>query len=254
MLTFCVLGSGSSGNSAYISDGKTSILLDAGFSAKEILKRLSAAGLGGAKIDAIVVSHEHGDHARGSGVIARKLGAPIYINRRTYEKAKNVIGEKVAIKYFENGDPFLVDSMRVEPFAIPHDAANPSAFIFHNENRKLAHVTDIGYATDLLRNKISDADYLVVEANHEPEMLKAGPYPWPLKQRIASRSGHLSNIDCEKLLQNVFHSNLQGVTFAHLSETNNNPDLVAEIGKQTLGGVAYQVASQGRPGPLVVVE
>ena len=254
MLKYCVLGSGSSGNCSFISDGKTSLLLDAGFSAKEIIRRLKSAQLDGSAISGIVISHEHGDHARGAGVIARKLSLPIYINRRTYERTKNVIGDKVTIKHFENGSTFRVGSIGVEPFSIPHDAADPSAFIFQNENRKLAHVTDIGYATDLLKNKVTGADYIVIEANHEPEMLQAGPYPWPLKQRIASRSGHLSNNDCKELLEKVIHSNLQGVTFAHLSETNNNPDLVAQIGEQTLGGVSCHVASQSNPGPVVVVE
>lgn len=254
MLTFCALGSGSSGNCSYISDGENSLLLDAGFSAKEILRRLKIANLDPASIDAIVVSHEHSDHLRGVGVTARRLNVPIYINRGAYEKAKHVIGDKVRINHFTTGDKFNVASIGVDPFSIAHDAADPAAFVFSNRGQRLAHVTDVGSVTLLLKKRIADIDYLVIEANHEPEMLQAGPYPWPLKQRIASRTGHLSNPDCARLLSDVIHANLQGVTFAHLSEINNMPAMVTQIAEQVLGDIPHHVAAQGTPGPVVRVE
>lgn len=256
MIRFCSLGSGSSGNASYIGSGAGGLLLDAGFSAKEIKTRLAAAEIDAGRIAGIVVSHEHSDHAKGAGVIARALNIPLFVNERTWERMRHGAGKVADVVHFSNGDGFAVGGVDVTPFSIPHDAVDPSAFVFSVGNTRLTFVTDAGYVTGLITGKATGADYLVVEANHDPEMLKAGPYPWELKQRIASRSGHLSNGACESLLAETIHPSLQGVTFAHLSETNNNPYVVEQFAKLVLERfkTPFHLARQHAPGPVTIVE
>lgn len=256
MIRFCSLGSGSSGNASFIGNGKKGLLLDAGFSGKELKARMSAAGIDAGEIAGIVLSHEHTDHCKGAGIMARALGVPLFINERTWEKVKHMAGKVADVVFIANGVEIEIGGLSVAPFSIPHDAADPSAFVFTAGGTRLAFITDTGYPTGLMAQKIKDADYMALEANHDPAMLKAGPYPWELKQRIASRTGHLSNDDCRSLLGDAVHANLQGVTFAHLSETNNNPDLVRLMGRQLLdtGKIPFEVATQSRPGPLITIE
>lgn len=255
MMRLCLLGSGSSGNCVYIGDGGGALLLDAGFSAKETLGRMNAAGLDPATVKAIVISHEHGDHVRGAGPLSRKLGVPVYMNEPTHGKIKNVIGKTPGVEIFETGQAFSVNGLSVTPFSISHDGADPCAFVLGDGNRRAAVLTDVGHVTRLVEERVRDVDYLVVEANHDYEMLMAGPYPWPLKQRVASRLGHLSNEACATFLEGFAHANLQGVALAHISRTNNNADLVRLMAGDTLGGGApFIVASQDAPTQVVTVE
>ena len=256
MIRFCSLGSGSSGNSFYVGNGAGAVLLDAGFSGKETMARLREAGLDPGSIRAVMISHEHTDHVKGAGVVARMLDVPVCLSEKTYERAKKAMGRVPGIVHFSVGERFDAEGMDVASFSIPHDAADPCAFVFHSSGTRMAVVTDAGSATMLIEERLRGVDYIVVEANHDPDMLKAGPYPWELKQRIASRVGHMSNEACAGLVRKVAHSGLQGVTFAHLSRTNNNPDLVRLMAEEALGeaGTPYSVASQDRPGPIVNVE
>ncbi len=256
MIQLCVLGSGSSGNCSYISDGQSALLLDAGFSAKEIFRRMKEVGLDPGDLRGIVISHEHSDHVKGAGVVSRKLDIPVYINGPTYSKIKNVIGEIKQLINFETGSTFALNGISVNPFSISHDCADPCAFVFEHDATRLGFVTDSGYVTTLIKEKLKGVDYLVIESNHDPEVLKAGPYPWALKQRIASRSGHLSNEASAELVGNILHSDLQGVTFAHLSKTNNNPHLVDVTARSVLeqGGTPFCVASQDTPGGMITVK
>jgi phosphoribosyl 1,2-cyclic phosphodiesterase len=254
-MEICVLGSGSSGNAAWIGHRDGAILLDAGFSFKEILARLKKAGLDAGKLRAVVVSHEHTDHIRGIGPLARALKLPVYINSPTYERIRHIIGHIQRVELFETGSDFEVDGIRAHPFSISHDSADPCGFIFGVDGKRTGYMTDTGHATTLIRRMLAGMDYLVVESNHDEAMLMAGPYPWSLKKRIASRQGHLSNADCAQLVTDLIHPGLQGVTLAHLSETNNNPDLVRIEAENALGGRApICVASQREPLGLTRVE
>ncbi|MBF0171495.1 MAG: MBL fold metallo-hydrolase [Nitrospinae bacterium] len=256
MIRLCSLGSGSSGNASFIGNGAAGLLLDAGFSGKELKARMAAAGIDAGQIAGIVLSHEHTDHCRGAGIMARSLGVPLFVNERTWGKVKHMAGKVADVVHVANGAEIEIGGLGVTPFSIPHDAADPSAFVFTAGGTRLTFITDTGYPTGLMAQKMKEADYLVLEANHDPDMLKAGPYPWELKQRIASRTGHLSNEDCRSLLADALHAKLQGVTFAHLSETNNNPDLVRLMGRQLLDGlrVPFEVATQSKPGPMICIE
>lgn len=256
MITICALGSGSSGNCFYIGNGKSALLLDAGFSGKEIISRLKARGLDPSAIGGVVVSHEHVDHVRGAGIMARMLDTPLYVNEKTYLAVKNEMGRIEEVIHFQTGAVFDARGFEITPFSVPHDAADPCGFVFGRDGVSVAVVTDAGVSTMLIEEKIREVDYMVLEANHDPSMLMAGPYPWPVKQRIASREGHMSNEACAELLGNVRHAGLQGVTFAHVSETNNNRELVRQMAEDALGGagVPFDIASQGSPGAVINVE
>jgi len=256
LIRLCALGSGSSGNCVYVGNGGSALLLDAGFSGKEISSRLKTAGIDAESIRGVVVSHEHSDHVKGVGVIARVLKIPVYVNEKTYQRIKKHMGKVPDVVRFNTGEPFEAAGIEVAPFSIPHDAADPCAFIFRSGEAKVAVVTDAGSETTLIEEKLLQADYIMIEANHDVEMLKAGPYPWPVKQRIASQTGHLSNEACAGLLGKVAGADLQGVMFAHLSTTNNNPDLVRLMAGQILqdAGIPHIVAEQNNPSAMVYVE
>lgn len=256
MIHLCALGSGSSGNCFYIGSETGGVLMDAGFSAKETFARLNAVGVALSKIKGIVVSHEHTDHVKGLGPLARKLNVPVHVNSGTLSQVGVRAGTLPAIRVFRSGEAFEAGGLEVTPFSIPHDAADPCAFVFRVNGTSVAVATDAGSATTLIRDKMRGVSHIALESNHDISMLMAGPYPWELKQRIASRFGHLSNESCGELLSELIHPGLQGVTLAHLSKINNNVDLVRLMAEDALNGsgVAYQIAGQDAPGPLIAVE
>lgn len=256
MLHLCALGSGSSGNCFYIGSETGGVLMDAGFSAKETFARLNAVGISLSKIKGIVVSHEHSDHVKGLGPVARKLNVPVHANSATLSAFPASVGVLPAVRVFRPGEPFEAGRLEVTPFSIPHDAADPCAFVFRVNGASVAVATDTGSATTLIRERMRGVSHIALESNHDISMLMAGPYPWELKQRIASRSGHLSNESCGELLRELIHPGLQGVTLTHLSKINNNVDLVRLMADDALNnsGVPYQIAGQDAPGPLIAVE
>lgn len=256
MIHLCTLGSGSSGNCFYIGTETGGVLMDAGFSAKETFSRLNAVGIALSKIKGVVISHEHSDHVKGLGPVARKLNIPVHISHSTLSQVAARAGALPAIRIFNSGEPFEAGGLEVTPFSIPHDAADPCAFVFRVNGTSVAVATDAGSATTLIRDKMRGVSHIAIESNHDIAMLMAGPYPWELKQRIASRSGHLSNESCAELLKELIHPGLQGVTLAHISKINNNVDLVRLTADDALSasGVPYNIATQDTPGPLVVVE
>ncbi|MGD9056648.1 MAG: MBL fold metallo-hydrolase [Desulfobacterales bacterium] len=226
-LAVCVLASGSRGNAIFVSDGTTGILLDAGLSASEIKRRLNSRGLSPKDLDAILLSHEHSDHIQSVGVLSRQLKLPIYLSRKIKKKA--ALGNSVhELRTFESGLPFQINDMAVHPFSISHDAADPVGFTIGQNGRRIGIATDLGFVTPQLTAHLQGCHLLIIEANHDPEMLMNGPYPWPLKKRIQSRRGHLSNQQSKHLLQKLQHRHLQHVILAHLSETNNNPQKVLD--------------------------
>ncbi|MGH9406860.1 MAG: MBL fold metallo-hydrolase [Terriglobia bacterium] len=220
----CVLGSGSKGNSTWVATERTRVLVDAGFSRRETYARLRAAGERPETCSAILISHEHTDHINGLQRLATDLKCPVYLNAST--RAAIEWSAKVeSIGVVEAGTSFTVGDIEISPFSIPHDAADPVAFTLEAEGVKIAVVTDLGYVTELVNQRVRGANCLIFESNHDLDMLKIGPYPWHVKQRVMSRQGHLSNLATAAFLSAEFDGASQVLVLAHLSETNNHPEL-----------------------------
>jgi phosphoribosyl 1,2-cyclic phosphodiesterase len=235
-LRVCVLGSGSRGNSTWIRTERTCLLVDAGFGRKETLARLSAVGESLENCKAILVSHEHQDHISGLRALALRLKIPIYISAATrdvitWDPRFQASG---AFEVFTPGETFVIGDVEVHPFSIPHDAADPVAFTFEAEGIKAAVVTDLGYIPEVVKQRVRGCHCLVFESNHDVEMLRVGPYPWFVKQRVMSRHGHLSNNSTAQFLSEDYDGAAQVLVLAHLSETNNHPEIVRMTATEAL--------------------
>ena len=254
-LAVCNLASGSKGNATYVSDGNTSILVDAGLSGIELQRRLESRNLSPESLDAILITHEHTDHIRGAGILSRRFKLPVYINRKT-EAASPGLGRLHAIKSFQCGSTFKIGYLTIHPFSISHDAEDPAGFTIGRNGTSMAIATDLGIATSMVKEHLKHCSLLVLEANHDPQMLETGPYPWPLKQRIQSRVGHLSNSDSQKLLHDLQHEKLQHVILAHLSEINNTPQKAFEEVARAITRCDAQltVADQYSSGPVIYLK
>ena len=248
----CVLASGSKGNAIYISNQSTSILIDAGLSGTQIVQRLQSRNIHPETLSGIVVTHEHSDHIQGVGVLSRRFGLPVYITRETHHACPR-LGRLSASQYFRSGSEFHIEHLTIHPFSISHDASDPVGFIVSTNGIRIGVATDLGMVTGLVKTRLRNCDALVLEANHDPEMLINGPYPWPLKQRIQSRNGHLSNQDTRMLLSDLKNDRLKHVVLAHLSETNNSPQKVLNSVTAALNGcdVQIEVARQDRCSKLI---
>ncbi|MBW1889014.1 MAG: MBL fold metallo-hydrolase [Deltaproteobacteria bacterium] len=255
-LSVCMLASGSKGNAVYISDGGTTLLIDAGLSGVEIERRLQAHSLDPRNIDAMIVSHEHADHIRGVGILSRRFNIPVYISKKTGREASTTIGNIGDMRTFSCGHSFSINSLEVHPFSTTHDAEDPAGFTISRNGQKIGIATDLGIATAMVKQNLKGCNLLILEANHDPEMLMNGPYPWPLKQRIKGRTGHLSNQASGELLSELKHDKLQHVILAHLSETNNTPaKALREVGPALEGCQArIHVATQDLCGELLDLE
>ncbi len=252
-LAVCILASGSKGNALFVSSGSASILIDAGLSGIEIERRLKSRGLRPDDLDAILVSHEHTDHIQGVGVLSRRFNLPVYINHKTQKAAASYLGDIHDFIRFECGSSFIIKDLTIHPFSIPHDAEDPVGFTINQNGTKIGIATDLGIATSMVKEHLKGCSLLILEANHDVDMLINGPYPWPLKQRISSRSGHLSNKASKKLLKEVQHDQLQHVMLAHLSEVNNTPQKAIDEISQALTdcNIQLNVASQYKCGKLL---
>jgi phosphoribosyl 1,2-cyclic phosphodiesterase len=231
----CLLASGSKGNAIFVEAGGTRLLIDAGLSARELTSRLASIGVEGSEIDAILITHEHTDHTRGAGTLARKLKVPLLASYPTSRECSRLFGKTKCVE-FESGYPFAVNDIQIDPFPITHDACDPVGFLIESHEGKIGVATDLGCATALVRDKLKGCRMLVLESNHDEEMLINGPYPWHLKQRIRSRHGHLSNEDSAALLDEVIHEGLSAVFLAHLSEVNNDPAVARNVAERLLAG------------------
>ena len=252
-LSVCMLASGSKGNAIFVSSGSTSILVDAGLSGIEIERRLKSRGLCPEDLDAILVSHEHADHIQGVGVLSRRFNLPVYINPETQKAAAFQLGYVHEFKNFECGSTFMIEDLAIHPFSISHDAADPTGFTVNQDGTKIGIATDLGVATSMVKEHLKGCALLILEANHDETMLTNGPYPWPVKQRIKSRTGHLSNEASKSLLKEVQHDRLKYVTLAHLSEINNTPQkALSEISQAiTRCNPQLDVAAQDECGALL---
>ncbi len=252
-----MLGSGSRGNSTYVEAGNTSILIDAGFSGKEIARRLAIINKVPEHLRAILVTHEHNDHIAGVGVLSRRYNLPVYANLGTWKAAEKKLGALFEFREFCTGTTFRLEELEIHPFATSHDTADPVGFIVENAGLVLGYCTDTGRVTKLMEHLLGQCHGLILEANHDPKMLQQGPYPMPLKQRVRSSSGHLANADAASFIRSMSNSPLQALVLAHLSETNNHPDLVIRAMLHHCAGACFPkpvLAKQSCPGPLIDLE
>ena len=217
-----VLSSGSSGNSTLIYSSEGSILLDAGITGKKLYERLDSVSADARTIMAIVITHDHHDHTDGAGVIARKLKIPVYIHKENYLSSVEKF-EKCEIRFIE--DEFEIGEFRIIPFPISHDGTANYAYNILSGGKKISHITDIGVVTETVRYRIRNSDLVVLESNHDLKMLRDGPYPWYLKQRIAGNKGHLSNLSAGKLIEELECVKMKNLILAHMSKENNDPSL-----------------------------
>lgn len=224
LVRVCLLASGSKGNSVFVESGDTRLLIDAGLAAKELVARLAAAGVDAATVNAILVTHEHADHVQGVGPLARRLKIPVLASYPTARKIASLLN-KIEVVEFEAGHSFVFRDLLIDPFPVTHDAVDPVGFVIEGSDGVTGVATDFGVATRLVQEKLKRCRALVLEFNHDEEMLLNGPYPWHLKQRIKSRHGHLSNNDSRTLLTDLLHDGLESLFLAHLSEVNNHPDV-----------------------------
>lgn len=235
-LTFCSLGSGSKGNSYLLASEKTKLLVDAGLNAKNITCRLNEIGVDIKDITAILVTHEHSDHVSGINVLCKKYGIDVYANEKTMLKlvSKKVITENKNMRIFNVGESFYVGDIDVFPFKTPHDSACSCGFSLFCRGAKVTVATDIGHMTKTVLSACEYSDILVLEANHDVQMLIDGPYTQYLKNRVGGAYGHLSNELCGKTLAYLLDKGLKQVLLAHLSEENNTPELALATVKQFL--------------------
>jgi phosphoribosyl 1,2-cyclic phosphodiesterase len=257
-LQFCVLASGSGGNACYVETSHSRILLDAGLSAREISRRLEQVGVAVERLDAIFLTHEHGDHIRGAGPLSRRFGIPVYLTKGTLEKGGRTLGKLPEPVVIQTGEAVRVKDISVETFTKCHDASDPVGLVCCSNGKRFGMATDLGRGTRVVEEHLKGCQALVLEFNHDPVMLEEGPYSLELKKRIKGAEGHLSNEQAARLLAEVGHEDLRHLVLAHLSEINNNPEkaytqAVETLERLGLCGVHVSVAMQHAPGPLIVI-
>ncbi|MBR1854780.1 MAG: MBL fold metallo-hydrolase [Lachnospiraceae bacterium] len=263
-MRLCSIASGSSGNCIYVGSEATHLLVDVGISGKRTEEGLNYLGLTGRDVDGILVTHEHADHINGLGVMARKYGMPIYATKGTIKAIKQIssVGEIDDALFHEvkADEKLTIKDLTIHPMKVDHDAAQPVAYRIAYGRQKVAVCTDLGHFTDYTVDCLQGMDALLLEANHDVNMLQVGPYPYPLKQRILGDKGHLSNENSGRLLSRILHDKVQAILLGHLSKENNIPELAYEAVRMeiTLGDNPYnasdffmQVAKRSEPTPVV---
>ncbi|MDL2258391.1 MBL fold metallo-hydrolase [Eubacteriales bacterium OttesenSCG-928-K08] len=235
-MLFSPLFSGSSGNATLVEAGGVRILVDAGLTGKRIEQALETVNAPAQTLNAILVTHEHSDHIRGVGVLSRRYNIPVYANAGCWSAMEKIIGPIApsCMRVFETGRDFFINNVNILPFATPHDAAEPVGYTFEHKNEKAGLLTDIGCMEAELYDAVYGCRLLLIEANHDEEMLRNGPYPYPLKQRILSRKGHLSNADSARALCRLYSRGLRYAVLGHLSAENNDERVAMETVKSTL--------------------
>lgn len=247
-----VLGSGSKGNSTFITDGEFSLIVDAGFSGRELDKRLSEIGHSLKEINAILITHDHGDHINGAGVVARNTQAPVYANLKMHYKLKRRLGKKVKFVDIKMNEPFKLGNFSITPFDTPHDAIHSNGFIVDHNDIKVGIATDIGYPRENIIKALRQCDTLILESNHDLHMLATGPYPKILQDRVRGNNGHLSNCQTAEILKAVVHKELKRVIFVHLSEENNKESLVIESAQEALNGFNTEIIISSQHSPTLL--
>ncbi len=256
-LTVTILGSGSRGNSAVIACGETQFLLDSGFSGIEVQRRMEKAGLCMDKLQGILVTHEHSDHIQSAHTLSHRLKIPIYTTEGTFSAA---FANKRHYDWIEiqSGTSFSLGQIDIHPVTLPHDASDPVGFRFEAMGRRCAYITDFGYPSGPVLEALRHCHGLIVEANHDLDMLRNGPYTWPLKQRIASRTGHLSNDALLEIFERILSEEVSCLALAHISENNNHKGLLSmqvqkKLKEMGLSGLNYFLADQHEPSKTMIV-
>lgn len=255
-----VLGSGSSGNCAYLETEDTRLLVDAGFSLRQIRQRLGAIGRTPENLTGILITHEHSDHIQGITALTQKLHVPVYCNRGTLTEIEFQLGIKVDGRVFETGAAFDVGDLHVESFSVPHDAQDPVGFLVQTMAGNFGFLTDLGHATKLVLERVRRANVLVLESNHDVRMLQDCPHrPWSLKQRILSRHGHLSNEAAAEAAEQIMSAELKHLYLGHLSRECNKPELALKVVSQRLEQIGathvrVEVTSQSVPCATLTLE
>ena len=243
MFSLTMLGSGSAGNAALIATEHCRLLVDGGLSARQLVKRLELCGVQPEQLDGVLLTHEHGDHVCGLEVLCRKYHVPVYCNSLTAEaiRCDSSLGQHRNWRIFRTGSEFSICDITVQTFPVPHDAAEPVGYAFHAGRCGLGFITDLGYATKMLVERLREVHTLVIETNHDEKLLQACQFrPWPVKQRIMSRHGHLSNAAAAAVIEQLLPGKIERVVLGHLSRDCNSPELAK-------GAVQTLLARAGRP-------
>ena len=255
MIEFSLLGSGSAGNAVFVRAPTGKILIDNGLSLRQLQLRLERIGESLDRLAAIVVTHEHGDHVKGVGVLARKTGVPVYLTRETDANLRDIgkIPEKM---YFEPGEVLRILDFQLSSFRVAHDAVDPVSFAVWRAGCQLGLATDLGHACNVVRQRLRGSHALVLESNYCPDMIQRSPYPPAIVQRIRSKHGHLSNQDMCSLLASLLHDDLQWVVAVHVSQQNNTAEKARLMAQQVLADhpAKLYVADQDEPSPLMRIE
>jgi phosphoribosyl 1,2-cyclic phosphodiesterase len=230
------LGSGSRGNATLAEFGRTRLLVDAGLSARELARRLERVGVSPSSIEAVLISHEHEDHTRGVERFSRLHGVPVMCSVETLEAMDRSPAHFAAWHPLAAGRREEVAGIEVDPFSVPHDAADPLGFVLGGGGPRFGIATDLGHVTTLVVERLRGCEVLMVESNHDDRMLLEGPYPWHLKQRVSGRLGHLSNREAATLLRETVDGDCRAVVLAHLSEKNNTCELARRSATSAVGG------------------
>jgi phosphoribosyl 1,2-cyclic phosphodiesterase len=259
-VSISVLASGSRGNTAIVESSSARILVDAGISCRETFKRVKSLGRDPHSISAVLITHEHSDHIYGLATLAKKLNVPVFMTGATHQAWARSLRddsgqtpEIAKLEIFCAGRSFQIADITVTPFTIPHDAADPVGFTFRVEGTKIAIATDLGYIPASVRDHLRGCDVLVMESNHDLEMLRAGSYPWSVKQRVMSRVGHLSNESLAEFFAQDYDGGASYILLAHLSEQNNHPEIARQAAEKALGpqmtllNNRVMLAAQGAP-------
>jgi len=245
-LTFCTLFSGSSGNAAYLSGDEGGVLVDCGMSCKQVLAAMREAQLDPCSVKALLITHEHSDHVRGAGVVSRQLGIPVYATEGTWNGMERTVGDilpqgRVVITA---GESFFLGGFEVAAFSIPHDANDPVGYRFYMRRHSVAVATDLGYFSQTVYDAVSGAEVVLLESNHDPDLLKQNPhYPQPLKSRILGKKGHLSNEAGADAAARLLNAGAKHLLLGHLSKENNTPDMAY---RTTHGVLSAEGAVVGR--------
>lgn len=260
-MKLCSIASGSSGNCIYVANDDTNLLVDVGISKKRIVEGLDSIGVDVADIDGILVTHEHVDHIKSVGVMARAYNVPIYGTYDTlkaiheYKSTGNI--EQSLYRPIKADNVFNIKSLAIRPFTTSHDAVDPVCYTFHSNDKKIGVATDLGEYDDYIISNLEGCNVLLLEANYDRNMLQVGPYPYYLKQRIVGNKGHLSNVNTGELLKHIISDKLKYIFLGHLSKENNYPELAYETVKVELEDVLrdsiLKVAHRDKPSELVTV-
>lgn len=252
-MRFTILGSGSKGNAVYIESKDTGVLIDAGFSGKQLGARLASAGKDLASVNGILLTHEHNDHITGAGVVSRRMKIPVFANAGTFEGAAAKLGKLHKKIVFSTGDEITFQDVQIRSFRTLHDTNDPVGFVISDGQSSIGYCTDTGKVTHLMAARLLNCNALILEFNHDLDMLKNGPYPLALQQRVRSSHGHLANDDAADFLRQLLSDHLHYVVLAHLSETNNLPAIAyqAALKVSEASQCKLVIASQNTPTPVI---